>query len=93
MLTCVLLTEKGLRTYNRIYFGRPESLDDPPIENLPDERKKYNFNHSRDQLKFYFRRFEADEAVVLYPPELADEIKAFHENAWKAYEKEEPIET
>lgn len=92
-ISCVLLTEKGIRTYNRIYYGRPEPLEDPPIEKLPDGKKKYYFNHSRDQLKFYFRRFEADEAVVLYPQELADEIKTFHEEAWKAYEKGEPIET
>ena len=91
-ISCVLITKKGLRTYNRIYHSRPDPLEDPPIENLPDGSRKYYFNHSRDQLKFYFRRFEADEAIVLYPPELAEEIKTFHEDAWKAYEKGKSIE-
>ena len=85
--TCVLMTEKGNRTFSRIYFGRPDPVRMP--EKLPNGKTKYYFNHAEDQLYFYFRRFEADEAIVLYPEALASKIKAFHENAWKTYENGE----
>jgi predicted DNA-binding transcriptional regulator YafY len=86
--TCVLLTKKGMSTYNRIYVGRPMFVR---MESLTDGRIKLYFKNSTTQLYFYFRRFEADEAVIQKPKTLANKIKAFHEQAWKAYETGTPI--
>lgn len=87
--TKVLLTEEGVKTFSKIFFGRPEPIK---TEDLPNGKKIYTFNHSRNQLYFYFRRFAATEAIVLEPESLANEIKTFHANAWKAYERGEPLE-
>ena len=89
--TRVLLTKDGQKAFSRIYFGRPKPIEPP--EELPNGRKIYTFNHANIQLYFYFRRFQANEAIVLEPKSLADDIKAFHEKAWKAYEKGKPIES
>ena len=89
-ITKVLLTKDGIRAFSRIFFGRPKPIQVP--EEQPDGSIILTFNHSFSQLYFYFRRFAANEALVLEPKRLADEIKAFHEDAWKAYKQGKPVE-
>lgn len=86
----VLLTKDGIKAYRRIFFGRPNPIQPP--EEQPDGSVIMTFNHSFSQLFFYFRRFAANEALVLEPKRLADEIKTFHEDAWKAYKQGKPLE-
>lgn len=79
---CVQLTEGGMKTYSRIYVDRPKY---ERLEEQPDKKVNLYFRNSEEQLNYYFRRFAANEAVVLYPESLADKIKTFHEESWKAY--------
>lgn len=89
-ITKVLLTKDGIRAFSRIFFGRPNPIH--VSEEQPDGSIILTFNHSFGQLFFYFRRFAANEALVLEPKRLADEIKTFHEDAWKAYKQGKPLE-
>lgn len=88
--TRVHMTPRGLQTYSRIYFGRPKYIGE---DILPNGDRIYHFRSSFSQLMFYFRRFQANEAVVLEPQSLVDNIKTFHEQAWKAYEAGVPVPT
>lgn len=76
-ITCVELTKEGRTSFRGIYQGRP----DYDREDKPDERGnvKYYFSCSRTQLYLYFRRFNPGEARVLYPEQLNEELKEFHE--------------
>ena len=75
--TCVKLSENGVRLFNRIYFGRPV------IDRMEskDGATYYYFDCSKNQLFLYFRRFESENAVVLYPESLRQQINDFHKNA------------
>ena len=74
---CVKLSENGVRLFNRIYFGRPAVNR---IEK-DGENSLYFFDCSRNQLFLYFRRFEAENAIVLYPESLQQQIIEFHRKA------------
>lgn len=63
---CVRLTEEGIHLFNRIYFGRPE-LD--RIEKK-ENAVYYYFKCSQFQLYTYFRRFDQDHAIIVYPDSL-----------------------
>ena len=79
----VLLTKRGMNSFSQIYFGRPACEKKEP---LSDDHCIYVFNSSMNQLYLYFRRFNAEDAIVLSPPDLVEKIKTFHEKAWKAYD-------
>lgn len=78
---CVRLTDYGVISYNRIYHGRPKY---ERIEHT-DTGHLYYFQCSKDQVFFYFRRFEAGAAEVLYPETLRERMIRFHTMALEAY--------
>ena len=82
--TCVRLTDRGVRNYRRINYGRPTEIriDDK------DNAHYYYFRCSFDQLYLYFRRFGKD-AEVLYPDPLRERMKDFYIKATSVYEKGE----
>lgn len=88
--TCVRLTDSGVKNYQRIYWGRPQRLQDK------DEKKDgytyYYFNCSETQLFLYFKRFKGADAQVVYPSELKERIIEFHERSFEAYKANEEIE-
>jgi len=81
--TCVKLTDYGVISYNRIYYGRPKY---ERIEACPNGRLLY-FNCSKDQIFFYFRRFEAGAAEILYPESLRERMIKFHSAALESYKE------
>lgn len=81
--TCVKLTDFGVISYNRIYYGRPKY---ERIEICPNGRLLY-FNCSKDQIFFYFRRFEAGAAEIIYPNSLRERIINFHSAALESYKE------
>ncbi len=82
--SCVKLTEKGVIDYKRIFFGRPPRLEDR--DEKKDDGYCYYFNCSLNQLYLYFRRFGCD-AEVVYPEELRNRIKDFHDKASAIYKE------
>lgn len=80
---CVRLTDYGVISYNRIYHGRPRY---DRIEHTEDGHLYY-FHCSKDQIFFYFRRFEAGAAEVLYPKPLRGRMIRFHAMALAAYKE------
>ncbi len=84
----VLLTKDGMDRFSKVSFGRPNQYSKEP---QPDGSCIYVFKNSPNQLYLYFRRFDAEDAKVLSPEKLVNQIKTFHEKAWKAYEQDEPI--
>ena len=79
--SCIKLTEKGVKLYNRIYRGRPKC---ERIEKKGDVYV-YHFKCSDEQLFFYFNRFPGDAAEVIKPKSLRNKIKCFHEQALENY--------
>lgn len=78
---CVRLTEEGLHLFNRIYFGRP-IVD--RIEKKPDG-SYYYFKGSKFQLYTYFRRFDKDHAIILYPESLRLQMIEAYQAALDTY--------
>ena len=82
--TCVRLSERGQQNFRVIYFGRPIVNRK---EKMEDGSALYYFRSSTEQLFRYFLRFTAGEAEVLYPDQLRNNLKVFHENALRMYRK------
>lgn len=82
---CVRLTSKGIKSFNRIYYGRPVKVDEEKI----GEDYYYYFNASENQMFLYFRRFGFGEAEIISPKRLRDKIIRFHKDALKMYEEEQ----
>ena len=80
---CVRLNSYGVKSFNRIYYGRPQY---ERIE-VKDEHSYYYFKCSSDQLFLYFKRFEGDEVEILYPKTLRDRMIRFHKESLKVYEE------
>ena len=81
-LTHVRLTSSGVRDFNRIYFGRPVVDTIEPHDGVFD----YYFKGSKDQIFFYFRRFENGEAEIISPESLRERMICFHRDAITVYE-------
>ena len=79
--SCVKLSDEGVITYNRIYYGRP-SID--YIEKTNDGNY-YFFNCSKTQLFLYFKKFNPGEAEVLYPKSLREMLIDFHKKTLDLY--------
>ncbi len=83
--TCVRLNEAGLKSFNRIYYGRP----------YPDRIESENgysllyFKGSKDQVYLYFRRFNGNEVRIISPTWLRDKMIKFHQESVDAYQREE----
>ena len=78
---CVKLSTDGLSTFNKIYYGRP---DHERVEKKKDGYYYY-FRCSEDQVFFYFRRFQGNEAVVMYPESLRIRMRDFHKDSFTCY--------
>lgn len=78
---CVRLSAVGQSTFNKIYYGRP---DYERVEKRPDGYYYY-FKCSEDQVFFYFRRFQGNEAVVMYPDALKRRMIEFHKSSFLCY--------
>jgi hypothetical protein len=81
--TCVKLTDYGLISFNRIYYGRPKY----DRTEICHDGQLFYFNCSKDQLFFYFRRFEAGTAEILYPASLRERMIKFHSDALESYKE------
>lgn len=81
--TCVKLSPYGVKSYNRIYYGRPQY---DRIE-IKEDQTYYYFKCSSDQLFLYFKRFEGGSAEVIYPKTLRDRMKQFYEESLEVYEE------
>ena len=82
-ITHVRLTNFGVRDFNRIYFGRPVVYK---IETHGDVFDYY-FKGSKDQIFFYFRRFENGEVEIISPESLRTRMIDFHTKALNKYEE------
>ncbi|MCP1110922.1 WYL domain-containing protein [Ohessyouella blattaphilus] len=81
--TYVKLTEDGKRSYNRIYYGRPQYEE--IIEK--SDGSYYCFSCSKDQIFLYFRRFVGNEAEIIAPQSQRIRMKEFHKKSLEVYEK------
>lgn len=81
---CVRLTPKGVKSYNRIYLGRPKAIK----REMVGEDYYYYFNTSENQIFLYFRRFGPGEAEVISPQGLRDKIIRFHRGALEMYKED-----
>lgn len=79
----VELTEEGVTNFRKIYLGRPKKFEEQKTET--PGKYRYLFNCSTDQLFFYFRRFQPEEAIVIEPASLREKIRDFHAAAMKVY--------
>lgn len=79
--TCVRLDPYGIKSFNKIYYGRPQY---DRIEKKDDQTYLY-FRCSLDQLFLYFKRFENGSAEVLHPESLRNRMIKFHEDAIEVY--------
>lgn len=79
--TCVKLSDAGVRSYIRIYYGRPQY---DRIEKIQNEYFYY-FKCSKEQLFLYFRRFGNKSAEILSPESLRQRMIDFHEKALDLY--------
>ena len=78
---CVKLTATGKKRFGRIYHGRPR-VD--RIEKKEDGYYYY-FKGSKYQVSFYFRRFGFEDAEIISPEYLRNEMKEFHQKAYGKY--------
>ena len=81
---CVKLTAAGVKSFNRIYYGRPQ------YERIEEHEgcNYYYFRCSMDQLFLYFKRFEGKAAKIIYPESLKERMMKFHSETLKNYEEE-----
>ena len=80
-ISCIRLSDSGVRNYSRIYYGRP-------IVDRIEEREDghyYYFKGSKDQIFFYFRRFGFEDAEIVYPEQLRRKMMEFHSKACEMY--------
>lgn len=82
--TCIRLTDQGVDTYSKIYFGRPERI--PDKDEIKEDGTYYYFDCSTNQLFLYFRRFGC-EAEIISPESLRERMISFHRNAISVYEE------
>ncbi len=80
--SCVRLTETGTQLYNKIYFGRPIC---DRTEKKMDGMYYYYFKCSKFQLYTYFRRFDKDHAIILYPESLRRQMMEAYQAALDTY--------
>ena len=80
-VTCVRLTEDGVRQYRRVYRDRPEYIHEEDREG----GKLYFFRCSQEQLFLYFRRFGFGTAEVLSPESLRSRMVEFHQKSLEMY--------
>lgn len=82
---CVKLNSYGVRSFNRIYYGRPK------VERIEDRNdgSYYFFNCSEDQIYLYFKRFEGESAEIVYPERLRKRMQKFYADAGKKYEEDD----
>lgn len=71
---CVRLSPAGQKSYQQIYFARPE-VDRERIEKLEDGYALYHFDVSQDMVFRFVIRFGPGEAEVIYPQELRDKVR------------------
>ena len=76
----VQLTEKGLASLKRIYYGRPQDITIRKTENGYD----CDIKGSKDQVFQYFRRF-GEDAEIISPKELRNRLVEFHQKATEKY--------
>ena len=81
--SCVRLSSYGVKSFNRIYYGRPQF---ERIE-VKDEQTYYYFKCSLDQLFLYFKRFEGDAAEIIYPKALRERMIRFHADSLDTYKE------
>lgn len=79
--SCVRLNDYGVKSFNRIYYGRP-IVDH--IDNKKDGHYYY-FRGSTDQVFFYFRKFGYKDACVIAPKVLRDKMITFHKSSLTTY--------
>lgn len=79
--TCVRLTDEGIAQYRRIYYGRPqyERIESAQNSSL------YYFACSKEQIFFYFRRFDRGSAEIILPSSQRERMISFHQQALKCY--------
>ena len=74
----IKLTKRGLKLYEKIYLYRPDyEAVDGDI---------YTFLGPYDQILHYFKRF-GDDAVILEPDKLKENMRVFYYYGLKAYKK------
>ncbi|MDO4177491.1 MAG: hypothetical protein Q4D99_08495, partial [Bacillota bacterium] len=78
---CVRLTDKGLATYKRIYFGKPKYLR---MEAGEDGYYQY-YRCSKEQVFLYFRKFDPNIVQIIAPETLRSRMKRFFESGVEAY--------
>lgn len=83
--TCVKLSDYGLIQFNRIYQGRPKY---DWIEEK-DDGHYFHFSCSKDQIYFYFRRYDAGAAEIIFPESLRKRMVDFHRETLSYYSSEE----
>lgn len=81
--SCVKLTSRGVISFNRIYYGRPQY---DRIEECEDG-SYYYFNCSEDQVYLYFKRFEGNAAEIISPEKLRKRMERFHADGLRTYER------
>jgi hypothetical protein len=77
----VQLTDVGMGKFKKIYVHRPVPFK--------VEGNRYYFECSHAQIMQYFIRF-GEDAEIIYPKKLRDEICFFHRRAAAVYAREEP---
>lgn len=83
-LCTVFLTEQGHRSYQQIYFQRPEA---DSIEQLSDGYL-YSFHCSKEHIKRYFRRFDAGQSRIVKPEWLKNEVVEEYKRIIGSYQNE-----
>lgn len=71
-----------MRAYNRIYTDRPKY---DKLECPADGKCNMHFSCSEDQVFFYFRRFEKDDAEIISHVHLRNRMIRFHESVLSNY--------
>lgn len=81
---CVRLTAAGRVSFRMIYTGRP--MPERTEECEEDGSVKLYFQCSQEQIYRYLLRFNAGEAIILYPEQLKKRIHDYYQAAMAAYE-------
>lgn len=79
---CVRLTEEGMATYRRVYFGKPKLTR---MEKRDDGYYQY-YKCSREQVFLYFRKFDPNVAQIIAPESLRTRMKQFYVSGVNAYD-------
>lgn len=81
---CVRLTEEGMATYRRIYFGKPKLTR---MEKRDDGYYQY-YKCSKEQGFLYFRKFDPTVVQIIAPETLRTRMKMFYASGVKAYDSQ-----